>query len=509
MSRGCMYLVGAGPGDPDLITVRAMELLSQADVVVYDYLVSPRLLGYAPAHAELIYVGKQSGRHTLGQEEINKLLVDKVRNGAAVVRLKGGDPFVFGRGGEEALEAVAAGLDFEVVPGITAGVAGPAYAGIPVSHRAIASNVGLVTGHETPDKEDSDLDYEALAKWRGTLVFYMGVRNLEPICRNLLAGGLDASTPAALVRWGTTARQRVVTGTVESISQVAERAGIEPPAVIVIGEVVRLREQLNWFESRPLFGQRIVVTRSRSQASGLTAKLAALGAEVIEMPTIKITPADDAKPLSDAVADLANIDWVVFTSVNAVDAFFRTLQLAGLDSRALGASRICSIGPGTAGRLSGHGIRPDTQPSKYVSSEITKAIQAVESLPGKKVLCPRADIAPRDLIDDLQAAGAEVREVVAYRTVPDCSGSKNVASLLSENDVDWITFTSSSTVRNFFDSISPDKVSASSARLASIGPVTSRTLGEFELTPHAQATTHTITGLIDAILSQPIQAKEE
>ncbi len=500
MSKGCVYLVGAGPGDPGLITVRGMELISKADVVVYDNLIPRNLLEHVRPGAELMYVGKQASQHTLGQSDINKLLVEKALGGAIVVRLKGGDPFVFGRGGEEAIEIAKAGLDFEVVPGITAGIAAPAYAGIPVTHRTLASNVGLITGHETPDKADSDLDFEALAKWNGTLVFYMGVANLELICKRLMAHGLDTQTPAALVRWGTTSRQHVVTGTVQNIAGVAGEAGIKPPALIVIGQVVQLREQLNWFESRPLFGRRIVVTRARTQASSLTVKLERLGAEVIEMPTIKISEPEDNQPMLDAIAELASFDWVVFTSANAVDAFFRTLEKAGMDCRALGANRICSIGPATAARLAGCGIRPDVQPEKFLSKKIAGAIQSVETLNGKKVLCPRADIAPPNLVEDLQTAGAVVREVTAYRTEPDCSNAEKVAQLLSDNQLHWITFSSSSTVKNFFHSISPDKIRASVVHLASIGPITSQTLEQHGFSPDEEADAHTIDGLVNAIL---------
>jgi len=500
LNKGSIYLVGAGPGDPGLITVRGMDLVSRADVVVYDYLVSPRLVRCARDDAELIYVGKKAGKHTLSQDGINKLLVDKARTGAMVVRLKGGDPFVFGRGGEEALEAVEAGIAFEVVPGITAGVAAAAYAGIPVTHRTIASNLGLVTGHETPDKTDSDLDFEALAKWRGTLVFYMGVSNVEPICQSLTAHGLDGQTPAALVRWGTTSRQRTVVGTVDTLPAVARDSGIEPPAVIIVGGVVALREKLNWFERRPLFGRRIVVTRARTQASTLTGRLEDFGADVFEMPAIQIVPPDDDQPLRDAIDNLASFDWIVFTSANGVEGFFDALDQADLDSRALGATRICTVGPVTAERLAGRGLRPDAQPAKFVSTEIAATLAAAGDLAGQNILCPRSDLAPRDLIDALTAQGATVQDVTAYCTRPDCAGAEQVLELLADDEVHWVTFTSSSTVKNFFDAVDPAKVRAASVRLASIGPVTTQTLTDAGFTPDAQAKTHTIDGLVDAIV---------
>ena len=501
MSDGRIYLVGAGPGDPGLITLRGMELLSRADVVVYDYLVAPGLLAFAPADAEMIYVGKQAGKHAMPQEQINRLLVEKAQAGARVVRLKGGDPFVFGRGGEEALEAVEAGIEFEVVPGVTAGVAAPAYAGIPVTHRKLASNFGLVTGHEAPDKAESDLDFEALAAWRGTLTFYMGVGNLEPICRSLVAHGLDPATPAAVIRRGTTSRQEVVTATVEALPQAAAEAEIKPPAIIVVGQVVQLRERLQWFETRPLFGRRIVVTRAREQASRLTNRLSELGAEVIEMPAIRIAPPEDPDPLQKAIGGLAEFDWIVFTSANGVEMFFRYLTDAGLDARALANCKVCSIGPVTAERLIGFGVRPDAQPQKFLGAEIARTLEGLEELAGRKILCPRSDIAPRDLVDAMEAGGADVMEVAAYRTVPDCAGAERVEELLDGDEIDWITFTSSSTVRNFLGAIGPEKLTDRSVRLASIGPVTSGTLAEFGLSPHTEADAHTIDGLVDAILA--------
>jgi len=500
VSKGCVYLVGAGPGDPGLITVRGRQLLARADIVIYDYLASPRLLACARKDAELIYVGKKAGAHTLKQEEINDLLVARASEGATIVRLKGGDPYVFGRGGEEALDLVAAGIDFEVVPGVTAGVAAAAYAGIPVTHRKLASNLGLITGHETPDKDGSDLDYEALARWKGTLGFYMGVRNLAPICENLVAGGLDPTTPAAIIRWGTTSRQRVLTATAADLPDKAVEAGFTPPSIILIGQVVSLREKLNWFEARPLFGRRIVVTRARSQASRLSARLESLGADAVEMPAIRIEPPTDPAPLDAAAAGAANFDWIIFTSANGVDGFFDALARAGLDSRALHANKLCTIGPATAARLGHFGLRPDLQPQKFVSTEIVKALSAAEDLDGVKILCPRADIAPPAMVEALAAHGADVTEVTAYRTVPDGAGAERVTDMLGGNDVHWITFTSSSTVKNFFNVVDPDAVRASDVRLASIGPMTTATLAEAGFEPDIEADSHTIPGLVEAIL---------
>ncbi|MDP6545994.1 MAG: uroporphyrinogen-III C-methyltransferase [Phycisphaerae bacterium] len=505
MSDGCVYLVGAGPGDPGLMTIRGRDLVRRADAVVYDNLAARRLLDQAPPQAEMIYVGKQAAAHTLKQEEINALLVRLGLEGKQVVRLKGGDPFVFGRGGEEALALVEAGVAFEVVPGITAGVAAPAYAGIPVTHRGVTSSIALITGHETPDKDESDLDYAALAGWPGTLAFYMGVKNLPRIATSLMEHGMDPATPAALVRWGTTARQETVTAALADITEVATRAGIKPPALIVVGHVVALREHISWFENRPLFGKRIVVTRARLQASRVTQQLEELGAEVIELPAIRIEPPADIAPLdAAAAAGVASFDWVIFTSANGVDAFFDALQRADLDSRALSGVQICVIGPGTARRLGQFGLRADAQPETYKAAEISQTLAAIEDLGGKKILCPRADIAPKDLIEDLQSLGAEATDIAAYRTVGETPDPALLDELFADSGPDWITFTSSSTVTNFVNAVGLDRLRASAASLASIGPVTSATMRSFELEVDVEATSHTIPGLVEAILeAQP------
>jgi uroporphyrinogen III methyltransferase / synthase len=504
MSDGCVYLVGAGPGDPGLMTIRGRDLLNRADAVVYDNLAARRLLAEAPPHAEMIYVGKQAADHTLKQHEINALLVRLGLEGKQVVRLKGGDPFVFGRGGEEALELVKAGVNFEVVPGITAGIAAPAYAGIPVTHRGVTSAIALITGHETPDKDESDLDYAALAVWPGTLGFYMGVKNLPKIATSLIEHGKDPATPAALVRWGTTTRQETVTGTLETITEVATKAGIKPPALIIVGHVVALREDISWFENRPLFGKRIVVTRARLQASRVTQQLGELGAEVIELPAIRIEPPVDTATLDATAGDVASFDWVIFTSANGVDAFFGALERRGLDSRALSGVQLCVIGPGTARRLGQFGLRPDAQPETYKASEISQTLANIEDISGKKILCPRADIAPKDLVVDLEALGAEVTDLAAYRTVGETPDPELLEELFADGGPDWITFTSSSTVTNFVDAVGIDRLRGSSASLASIGPVTSATMRNLELEPNVQAEAHTIPGLVEAILqAQP------
>ncbi|MGB2937266.1 MAG: uroporphyrinogen-III C-methyltransferase [Phycisphaerae bacterium] len=498
MSNGRVYLVGAGPGDPGLLTLRGRDCLSRADVVVYDHLVSPRLLDLAPQRAERIYAGKQAADHTLSQDEINALLVERARAGATVVRLKGGDPFVFGRGGEEALALADAGVEFEVVPGVTAAVAAAAYAGIPVTHRGLASAVAFVTGHEAEEKGGSAIDWEALARWKGTLVFYMGVENLAKICRKLTDHGLAPDTPAAAIRWGTTPRQDVLTATVATLPQRAASADLKPPAVILVGEVVRLRERAAWFEKRPLFGRRIVVTRPRHQAAELSARLEEMGARVIEAPVIRIEPADPA-PLRQAVEEVGSFDWIVLTSTNGVEAFFRALAEAGLDTRALSANRIAVIGSATAERLARFGVQADLEPCVFTAEALVEALAARENLKGARILCPRADIAPEKLAEDLRARGARVTALAAYRTVADNSAAGEVAEMLARDEIDWLTFTSSSTVRSFFEAVAPETVRRSRVRTASIGPTTSATLRELGLEPAVEAEPHTIAGLAETI----------
>jgi uroporphyrinogen III methyltransferase / synthase len=502
MGHGKVWLVGAGPGDPGLLTLRGREVLSQAEVVVYDALISTRLLDYAPASAERIYVGKQSSRHTLPQADINRLLVEKGLAGKRVVRLKGGDPMVFGRGGEEALALAEAGVPFEVVPGVTAAIAGAAYAGIPVTHRGLSTGVAFVTGHEAEDKPESDLDWDSLARWKGTLVFYMGVANLATIAQNLIAHGTDAATPAAVIQWGSTPRQRVVTGTLSTLPSLAADAGLAPPALILIGQVVQLREQLSWFEQRPLFGRRVIVTRSRAQASDLVTRLEELGAETIEAPTIRIEPPQDPEPLRAAVRSLEDFDWIILTSTNGVDALFATMAAEGLDARALAGLRLAAIGPATAARLADFGIRADLVPEKFTGAAVAEALAQTGKLNGARVLLPRADIAPQELTESLGEHGAVITEVTAYRTVADFANRDAVAERLDRHEVDWITFTSSSTVRNFLAAMEPNRVRASGAALASIGPTTSATLREAGLAPTVEAAEYTIPGLVEAIIKR-------
>jgi len=498
MADGCVYLVGAGPGDPGLITVRGLECLRTADAVVYDFLANAVLLREARADAEVIYVGKRGGDHTMGQEEINALLVAKGREGKTVCRLKGGDPFVFGRGGEEALALAEAGVAFEVVPGVTAGVAAPAYAGIPVTHRTCTSAVTFITGHEDPTKAESALDWAKLAGV-GTLVVYMGVKRLPQTVERLVANGLSPETPAALVRWGTMPQQETVTGTLADI--VERGAAIQPPAVLVVGEVVGLREKLQWFEGRPLFGRCVLVTRSRPQVSGLRTRLTELGAEAIEMPTIRIEPPDSYAPLDAAIGRLLEYGVLVFTSANGVDAFFGRLALAGKDSRAL-PPIVAAIGPATAERLAEHGVRADCQPATFTGEALAEALAEQHDLADVSVLLPRAAEAPPTVVDALREAGAAVDEVAAYQTLVGAEPDTETVERLMGGGVDLVTFTSSSTVRGFAAALGRERLPAlpASVRFASIGPVTSVTARELGLTVAVEAAEHTIPGLVEAIL---------
>ncbi|HEX7241409.1 MAG TPA: uroporphyrinogen-III C-methyltransferase, partial [Longimicrobiaceae bacterium] len=448
---GTVYLVGAGPGDPGLLTLRAAELLSRADVVVYDALVSPAVLDRVPADAERVYVGKRGGEHTRTQEEINALLVELAREHATVVRLKGGDPYVFGRGGEEALTLVEAGIPFETVPGVTAGIAAAAYAGIPVTHRGITASVAFATGHEDPEKAESDLDWAQLGRGVGTLVFYMGVGRMEANFARLVEAGRSPDTPAAAVEWGTYPRQRVVTGTLRTLPARVAEAGLGAPSIVVVGEVVRLRERLAWFESKPLFGRRVVVTRARAQASDFAAALEGLGAEVVQFPTIRIVDPLDPEPLRRAAAEADRFDWIVLTSVNGVGRFWQALRESGRDTRSLHGVSLCAIGPATGAAIEMEGARPDLVPERFVAEAVVEALVGETELRGSRVLLPRAEEARSVLPDSLRAHGAEVVEVAAYRTVPDAVEAGSLRERLRAGEIDLVTFTASSTVRNYVE----------------------------------------------------------
>ncbi len=496
---GKVYLVGAGPGDPGLFTIKGRDLLSKAQVVIYDYLANEELLSLAPAKAETIYVGKKGGDHTLSQDEINRLLVEKGRR-YRVVRLKGGDPFVFGRGGEEAEVLQAAGIPFEVVPGVTAAVAVPAYAGIPLSHRDLTATIGFVTGHERADSERSKIDWKGLATSVGTLVFFMGVKNLRRICSRLCHEGRSPATPVAVIRWGTTSRQRTVTGNLEDIADRVEEAGLKPPAIIVVGKVVRLRDTLNWFEKRPLFGRSVIVTRARQQASEFRQRLQALGAHCIEFPTIEIVPPPSWEALDQALEQLESYHWIIFTSVNGVRYFMRRLLEKGRDVRDLKGIKLAAIGPKTAEAVRGYGFRLDLVPTEYRAEALLEGLRH-ECLADRRFLLPRAMRAREVLPETLRAHGARVDVPAAYQTVLPQERAETVAAMLEEGQIDCITFTSSSTVENFFELIGPRPLREGKkpVNIACIGPITAETVVKHGFRVDIMAAEYTMDGLLKAV----------
>jgi len=478
-----VYLVGAGPGDPGLLTRRGEELLRAADVVVYDRLAPAALLQLARPDALLVDVGKAPGDVTMNQDDINALLVEHGRARREVVRLKGGDPFVFGRGGEEAEACIAAGVPFEVVPGITSAIAAAAYAGIPVTHRRVSTSFTVVTGHEDPTKDGSDTRWDALAQSGGTLVVLMGAGRIDEIAKALIAGGRPESTPVAAVRFGTRADQRTVRATLGTIAQ----AGVRSPSAIVVGDVAAL--DLAWFERRPLFGRTVVVTRAREQASELSARLGALGAAVVELPAIRCVPNAFTLP------DLTLYDWLMFTSANGVDAFFeRGLAASGRDARALAGVSIGAIGPGTAAALARRGLRADLVPERFVAESLLEAFPEGSG----RVLLARADAARDVLPEGLTAKGYDVDVLRVYRTEP-VTPDPEVLERVRGGVVDAITFTSSSTVDNFCDAVGPIG-SESQPHVVSIGPVTSASARARGLRVDAEAEPHTIDGLVDALV---------
>ncbi|MDP2675784.1 MAG: uroporphyrinogen-III C-methyltransferase [Dehalococcoidia bacterium] len=557
MKPGEVWLVGAGPGDPGLITLAGLEAVRQADVIVYDRLVSPRLLEHPDlVGAELIYVGKISGApggHD--QAGINRTLVEKAREGKRVVRLKGGDPFVFGRGGEEAEALRDAGVPFHVVPGVTSAVAVPAYAGIPVTHRGVAATFAVVTGHEDPGKGEPAINWEGLATAVDTLVLLMGMKTLPEVIEKLIAGGRPAETPAAVIRWGTTPDQRTVTGTLADIVRRVQEAGIEPPAITVVGEVVRLRETLRWFEDRPLFGKRVLITRTRRQASALARLLAEEGAVPVELPAIEIEPSFDEATVGAALEALSGgaYAWAVFTSANAVELWFSLMRERGLDARAFGGVRVAAIGPATAEALAERGIVADAVPAEYVAEAVVGALagsspvipsghdalargeagagttpreaetrlparpvaegdspgrELVEGTsgattpllrPGDRVLVPRAEAARPELVEGLSALGAEVDEVTLYRAAVPAEAPAEALSLLRDGGIDIVTFTSSSTVRNLAALLDGDVECLRKPLIACIGPITADTARELSLRVDVVAAEHTVPGLVTAV----------
>src|SRR5438034_848634 len=494
--NGKVYLVGAGPGDLGLVTLRAKECIERANAIVYDHLTNPEILSWARDDAEIIYAGKEAGQHSLSQQEINALLIEKARAGKDVVRLKGGDPFVFGRGAEEARAIVDAGIEFEIVSGITSAIAGPAYAGIPMTHRAENSQITFFTGHEDPAKTESTIDYAALAKLGGTQVMLMGMKRLRSIAREMLEQGVRNDLPVALVRWATTGRQETLTGTLQNIAQRAVASGFEAPAVAVFGEVVALRETLNWYENRPLSGKRIVVTRTRKQASALSNKLRTLGAHVVELPTIRIEPPGDLRGFAQLVQDAHVYDWIVFTSANGVEAFFDVFFKLYDDAREIGGARIAAIGPATAQRVKDFHLHVDLQPEEFVAEAVVKEFQKQGNIENLRILLVRAEKARDVLPKQLSALGAIVDEGFAYRTVPETRDITGARRQLLEEGADLITFTSSSTVENF---VALGLTWPKGMQVASIGPITSKTARDHGLNIDIEARRHDIDGLVQAI----------
>ncbi|MGB7758836.1 MAG: uroporphyrinogen-III C-methyltransferase [Bryobacteraceae bacterium] len=489
MTVAKVYLIGAGPGDPELITVKGRRILEHCDAILYDHLAPDALLDLAPAHAERLYVGKKKSAHAFSQEEICGMLIDRARRGLTVARLKGGDPFLFGRGGEEAEALAAAGIPFEVVPGITTPLGIAAYSGVPLTHREHTSAVTFVTGHAV-----TAIDWNKLGQAE-TLIIFMGLTTFAEIASALIASGRGPETPAIAVRWATRPDQETVAGTLETLPGLIAARGMKPPATIVVGEVVRLREKLNWYESLPLFGQRIVVTRAREQADALAARLEALGAHAIELPTIEIRPAADPAPLDRAIANLASYDWLIFTSATGVRCFVERLDASATDWRSLRA-RICVIGPATRAAVEALHLKVDLMGAEYVAEGLLAAF-ANHDLTGKRILLPRAAVA-RDVVPvELIRRGAQVNVVEAYRTVmPDDAPAR--AAAIFAHKPDWITFTSSSTVQNFVTAAGAAALEG--VKVASIGPVTSKTARELGIQVTVEASPFTIDGLVEAIL---------
>jgi len=512
-----VYLVGAGPGDPGLITIRGKQLLERAEVLIYDYLASSKLLKYVPKDAEFIYAGKRGGaKHTHTQDEINQMLIDRARSGKKVVRLKGGDPFIFGRGGEEIEELVKAGIPFEVVPGVTSATAAATYAGIPITHRQYTSTVAFVTGHEDPTKADSNVAWDKIATGVGTIVVYMGIKNLQSITEKVIKYGRDPQTPVAVVRWASTSEQRTVVGNLENIAEVVRKNNIKPPSLVVIGEVVNLRDTINWYEKRPLFSKRVVVTRTRDQASELVNLLENYGAECLEYPTISLEPVASYEILDRALAELETYHWLLFTSINAVDYFFRRLFELDKDVRDLKGPKIAAVGRVTAEALAGRGIKADLLPEEFTGDGLAETLIAT-GVKGLRVLIPRALKARETLPDTLGSAGAEVTVAPVYQNVLPSSSAgeqlkEDLRRALQEKDVDMVTFTSSSTVKNFvtlLDITTPDEMQKlmTGVAVATIGPITAKTAAQYGLHVDVQPAEYTIPDLVDSIVqyftSQP------
>ena len=501
MSKGKVYLIGAGPGDPGLLTLKGRECLEKAEVVIYDYLANPVLLSMAPQTAEQIYVGKVRGKHHIPQNEINQLLVDQAAQGKQVARLKGGDPYVFGRGGEEATFLHQNNIDFEVVPGVTAGFAAAAYAGIPLTHRDVTTSLAMLTGHERPERRLSSLDWDKLANGIGTLVFYMGMSNLKLICSELIAHGRAAETPVAIIQWATLPRQKTLVGTLESISDDVLKSGIEPPAVIIIGDVVRYREELRWYDNLPLFGRRFLLTRPKEQSASFVRLLQQQGAETICVPTIEIAPPQIWQPLDEALQAINSFDSLILTSANGVDSLFKRLATLQMDVRSLAGIQIVAVGTKTAQAMAPYGIRPDLIPDDFRAEGIVEALLA-QGVEGKRFLYPRAEIARPLMIDTLEGSGGTVVAPVAYRTIRPKKGEEMIRHLLAAEELDAICLSSSSTFDNLQAMLGDDlKKLLGRTRLFSIGPLTSATIRRHGFEVALEPETSTLDDLVAAMIA--------
>ncbi|CEI74098.1 MULTISPECIES: uroporphyrinogen-III C-methyltransferase [Romboutsia] len=498
--KGKVYLVGAGPGDYKLLTLKGLECVQKADVIVYDRLANENYLKEAKPNCEFIYVGKASSNHTLPQEDINRVIADKAKEGKIVTRLKGGDPYVFGRGGEEGELLREEGIEFEVVPGITSAIGGLCYAGIPITHRDYASSFHVITGHlREDDKENPEINWNALANTNGTLVFLMGVANLQKISSNLIKEGKSKDTPVALISWATRYNQRVVISTLENVYETAIKEGVKPPTLIVVGEVVGLRDKLNFFENKPLFSKRVIVTRSRTQSSSLVEKISDLGGNPIEIPTIKIDKIENNIELENEINNIKDYTYLVLTSKNGVDIFFDKLDEMGLDSRALANLKVCAIGSATAKEIKNRGIKADIVPEKFVAEYLFEELKPMLKSTDK-VLMPRAKNA-RDYLVDKIGEICEVKEIHTYETVVDSTRKDEVLELLDQDNADYITFASSSTVKNFVEIIGEENIDKlNNIKVISIGPITTQTIKELGLNLYKEAEVSTIDGMISTII---------
>jgi uroporphyrinogen III methyltransferase/synthase len=497
-----VYLIGAGPGDPGLLTLKGRELLSKVDVIIYDYLANSSFLDYAKAGAEFFYVGKMGGQQNLDQDSINQLIVEKFKEGKSVARLKGGDPYIFGRGGEEAVELAAQGIPFEVVPGVTSAIAAAAYAGIPVTHRGYSSSLIVATGHEDPDKAHSALEWSSMVKSGATLIFLMGMLNLEKIVEKLLIAGMPPKMPAAVIRQATTPNHKSLVSTVRSLPGEVKKRGFTAPGLIIIGKVVKFRDQLNWFERKPLLGRGIVVTRAREQASDIAALLSEQGAKVVQFPTIEIKPLPDYSEVRKILMNVGGYDWLIFTSANGVKFFWEQLYTLGLDARVLSPCKVAAIGPATAQTLKNMGVVADFIPDRFVSESVVQGL-ATLGIENKRILIPRA-VKVRDVLQNqLREAGATVEAMPLYETVPSDVHREEVLELLEKGAIHCITFASSSTVDNFMRLVSARELKKYPAvRYACIGPITSKTLDKYGITCDFQPDKYTIPDLVKILVDK-------